>query len=186
MVTIYDVDPNELIEEAAKELQKMDSIQAPDWAPFVKTGHSKERPPVRKDWWYIRAAAVLRKIYRMGPIGVSKLRNMYGGRKNLGVAAEHTYPGSGNIVRKVLQQLEKADLVRQGKIGVHKGRIITPKGKLFLDKIAAKIKGSGKEVKEPSKEAKKEEPKKEAPKADKPKAAKPAEKPKAEETPKNE
>ena len=198
MATIYDIDPTELIEEAAKELQKIDSVKPPIWATFVKTGHSKERPPARNDWWYVRAAAVLRKVYRLGPVGVSKLRGMYGSKKNRGARGEHFYKGSGNAIRKILQQLEKAEFLRQGKIGVHKGRIITPKGKSFLDKIATKLKGSAKEAKVEAKPTEtKEAPKAEAkPKVEakvaeqKPKEKKPeakaAEKPKVEAKPKQE
>jgi small subunit ribosomal protein S19e len=194
MATIYDIEPNELIEAAAKELQSVDAVQPPEWAQFVKTGHSKEKPPVRKDWWYVRAAAVLRKVYRAGPIGVSKLRTMYGGKKNRGVKAEHSYKGSGSVIRKVLQQLEKAEFLRKGKVGVHKGRIITAKGKSFLNKVATKIYGvKGKESKkvEEAKPVEAEKPKVEAPKAETKGAVKEApkeEKPKEEvkEVPKEE
>ncbi len=138
---MYDVDPQELILKTAEELKKVQEIKAPAWAAFVKTGMHKERPPVNSDWWYVRTASVLRKIYRLGPIGVSKLRTEYGGKKNRGVKKEHVYKGSGNIVRKSLQQLEKAGFVKFAEKGVHKGRIITPKGKSFLDKIATQIQG---------------------------------------------
>jgi small subunit ribosomal protein S19e len=167
MATIYDIDPNDLIDEAAKELQKIDSVKPPEWAIFIKTGHSKQRPPVRKDWWYVRAAAILRKVYRRGPIGVSKLKCMYGGKKNKGVGSEHFYKGSGNVIRKILQQLEKAEFLRQGKVGFHKGRIITPKGKKFLDGVATKVQGPKKEVKAEAKPAEtKEAPKVEEKKAE--------------------
>ena len=141
MTTVYDVDAQELILKAAEELKKIPEIKAPAWAPFVKTGMHKERPPVNGEWWYIRTASVLRAIYRMGPIGVSKLRTKYGGKKNRGVKKEHFFKGSGNILRKSLQQLEKAGFVKFADKGVHKGRIITPKGKSFLDKIASQIQG---------------------------------------------
>ena len=141
MTTVYDVDAQELILKAAEELKKIPEIKAPAWAPFVKTGMHKERPPVNSEWWYIRTASVLRAIYRMGPIGVSKLRTKYGGKKNRGVKKEHFFKGSGNILRKSLQQLEKAGFVKFADKGVHKGRIITPKGKSFLDKIASQIQG---------------------------------------------
>ena len=107
MATIYDVDPSELIKKAASNLKKIDAIKEPSWAKFVKTGMSKERPPVELDWWYARAASVLRKVYILGPVGVSKLRRKYGGSKNRGVKPEHFYKGSGNIIRKILQQLER-------------------------------------------------------------------------------
>ena len=139
MTTIYDVDAQELIEKAAEELKKVPEIKAPSWAAFVKTGMHKERAPVDNEWWYKRAASVLRTIYRLGPVGVSKLRTKYGGKKNRGVKKEHFYKGSGSILRKSLQQLEKAGFVKFAEKGVHKGRVITPKGKSFLDKIATQI-----------------------------------------------
>lgn len=138
-MSVYDVPADELITRAAKELKKLNELKPPFWADFVKTGISRERPPINPDWWYTRAASVLRKTSVFGPIGVSKLRVDYGGRKNRGVAGEHTFKGSGNILRKVFQQLEKAGLVKQGKKGNHKGRITTAKGTSFLDKISNQI-----------------------------------------------
>lgn len=165
MVSIYSVDPTKLIEKAAEELRKIDAITPPAWAVFVKTGVSKERPPTQKDWWYIRAAAILRSIYKLGPIGVSKLRVKYGSKRNKGNKPEHFYPASGNIIRKILQQLEKAELIKKGEIGVHKGRVIAPKGKSLLDKSAIIIlKSMPKKVIPKVEESKKEEKKPEEPK----------------------
>lgn len=141
MASIHDVSPNELIERAAVELAKMPEIAPPEWAKFVKTGHFRQRPPVREDWWYVRSAAVLRSVCKLGPIGVAKLRTKYGGIKDRGHKPEKFYRGSGNILRKTLQQLETAQLVKQATIGVHKGRVITPKGKSLLDKLATEIAG---------------------------------------------
>lgn len=139
MAIIYDVDPSELIEKTAVELKKIDTIAPPKWASFVKTSMHKERPPIRDDWWNVRTASILRKVYLLGPIGVSKLRVKYGGRKNRGYKTEHFYKGSGNIVRKILQQLQKAELIKFVEKGVHKGRSITPKGIKLLEGIATEI-----------------------------------------------
>ena len=141
MVTIYDVDPSELILKAADKLKSFETIKAPSWALYVKTGASKERPPLNKDWWHMRVASILRKVCVLGPIGVNKLRVKYGGKKNRGHKPEHFYPGSGNIIRKALQQLEKAGLIIQVEKGVHKGKAITPKGTKFLDSVANEITG---------------------------------------------
>jgi len=141
-MTIYDVDPTELIDEIAKELQKIEEIKPPEWASFVKTGANRERPPARKDWWYVRAASVLRKVRLKGPIGISKLRTLYGGLKNRGHKPEQFRRSSGSILRKILQQMEKAELVKQDKKGVHKGRIITPKGIKLMNSAAKKIGGN--------------------------------------------
>ncbi len=141
MKDIYNVPQNELIEKTALELKKIPSIKPPAWAEFVKTGTHKERPPARDDWWHVRAAAILRTTHKLGPIGVSKLRLKYGGKKNRGVKPEKFYSGSGKIIRTILQQLEEAELVKKAEKGVHKGRIIAPKGISILDKVAAQISG---------------------------------------------
>ena len=134
MATIYDTNVQELLDKVAEALKE--KIKAPEWSIFVKTGMSRERPPENKDWWYIRAASILRKVYLRGPIGTNKLRAKYSGRKNRGYKPEKMYIGSGKIIRVILQQLEKAEFIKQGAKGVHKGRMITPKGKSFLDKLA--------------------------------------------------
>ena len=139
MVSIYDVNPNELIEKTAERLKKIEQIKPPEWADFVKTGRNRERPPVEKDWWFTRTAAVLRSVYKLGPVGVSKLKTKYGGRKNRGVKPERFYRSSGNILRKILQQLESAELVKKGEAKGHKGRVIAPKGASILSKAALEI-----------------------------------------------
>jgi len=157
MVSIYDVDPTELIKKAAEKLKENENIKPPVWADFVKTGRHKERPPAEKGWWYIRAAAVLRSVYKLGPIGVSKLRSKYGGVERRGMQPEHFFKGSGSIIRKVLQQLEKAGYIQKVEKGVKKGRIITPKGKSLLDKTAVIV--SGKQLSPTKLERKKKEKK---------------------------
>ena len=140
MTTVYDVNPNQLIEKVAEVLKKEKLVQSPEWAKYVKTGPAKERPPVNMDWWYYRSASVLRKIYISKPIGVSKLRKKYSSKKNRGHTPEITLRASGKIIRTILQQLEKAELIKFTEKGVHKGRHITPKGKAFLDKLSREIK----------------------------------------------
>jgi len=136
--TPYDVPPSILIERLAKYLKdNIDSVRPPDWAPYVKTGVHAERAPQNPDWWYIRCASLLRKIYIRGPIGVEHLRSEYGGRKDRGTRPEHARKGSGAIIRKALQQLEEAGLVQTIK---GKGRVVTPQGRSLLDSLSADIK----------------------------------------------
>lgn len=134
MATIYDASQEKVIKNAAEALKTV--IKMPDWAKYVKTGAGRERPPEDKDWWYVRAAAVLRKVYLKGPIGVNKLSTAFGNKKNRGYKPEKFYKGSGKVLRVILQQLEEKGLIEKGERGVHKGRIITSKGKSFLDKSA--------------------------------------------------
>jgi len=139
MATLQDVPTESLIMKVATELEKIEQIKPPEWATYAKTGVHKERPPTQDNWWYIRTAAVLRKVYINNNLGVSKLRKVYGGRKNLGHQPEHKRLASGAIIRKVLQQIEAAGFVKSEK---GKGRVITPKGQSFMDKQAKELRNS--------------------------------------------
>ncbi len=134
MVTVFDVESGRLIKAASEELRKEKEIKPPEWAPFVKTGSHNERVPEDPNWWYMRAASIMRKIY-ISPVGVDRLRTVYGGRKNKGYKPEKRRNASGNIIRKCIQQLETAGFVKI----VPKGRGITPKGQKFLDNLAYKV-----------------------------------------------
>ncbi len=139
MVTALDVPADMLIARLATVLKEKysDHVKPPAWAYFVKTGVHKERPPSDQDWWYVRAASILRKLYKSGePIGVGTFRTIYGGRQNRGSAPEHFRKAGGSIPRKILQQLEKAGLVKQVP---GKGRTLTPEGRSLLDRVAKEV-----------------------------------------------
>ncbi len=136
MTTAYDVPAAALISKVAEKLKENDTVNPPEWAPYVKTGAHKELPPTDNDWWYTRCAAVLRTVYTQGPIGVERLRSVYGGIKNMGSAPNHKVKGSGSIAREALQQLEAAGFVRSLK----SGRVVSPKGQSFLDNSAYEVK----------------------------------------------
>ncbi len=138
MVTALEVPADKLIERLALYLKNnVPQVKPPEWAYFVKTGAYKEKPPSDPDWWYYRVASILRKLYKSSePIGIETFRTIYGGRKNYGSAPEHFVKGSGSIVRKILQQLEQARLVRKVR---GKGRILTPQGRALLDRLAFEI-----------------------------------------------
>lgn len=137
MVTALEVPADRLIVKLANYLKEnVPEVKPLVWALFVKTGCFKERPPENPDWWYFRAASILRKLYKAGrPVGLSELRREYGGRKNRGSAPERTYRAPGNAIRKILQQLEQAQLVRKTK----EGRVLTPQGKALLDRLALEV-----------------------------------------------
>ena len=70
------------------------------------------------------------------PVGISRLRTAYGGKKRRGSRPEHFRKGSGAIIRNALGQLEAAGLVKTEE---KKGRTLTPKGRSLLDLTAHKI-----------------------------------------------
>ncbi|KXB06917.1 30S ribosomal protein S19 [candidate division MSBL1 archaeon SCGC-AAA382A20] len=135
-MSIKDVHPQKLTKKLSEELKKWEEVNPPEWSQFAKTGPHKERPPDQTDWWFLRSASVLRHVYEKGPIGVSKLRSLYGGRTDRGSSPEKFRKGSGKIVREILQQLEKAELVKKIK---RKGRKIAPQGMSLLDELAEKL-----------------------------------------------
>ena len=116
--------------------KKNDSIKPPEWSKYTKTGVSQERPPTQPDWWFIRSAAILRKISNQGPIGTQRLRVAYGARKRRGHKGAHHRKAGGKVIRLMLQQLESAGLVKKVDKPI-KGRIITPKGQKILSKASS-------------------------------------------------
>lgn len=136
MTTVYDVPPDILIKRLSEHLHKVPQIKPPSWTLFAKTGAHTERPPIDKNWWYTRCAALLRKVYVKGPIGLTDLRSMYGGNTRVGSAGTHHRAAGGSAIRKALIQLEDAELVskKQGQ-----GRFVSSKGRSLLDKMSTEI-----------------------------------------------
>ena len=150
MTTFYDVPANFLIPALAERLTGHDAIQMPEWADVVKTGSSRERPPSQDNWWHTRGAALLRKIARQGPIGVTALPQEYGGRKNNGSKPNTPGVGSRKVIRALVQQLEDAGLVttQVGRLvepegreptQLYHGRVVTSSGQKLLNDVAHSV-----------------------------------------------
>jgi small subunit ribosomal protein S19e len=136
MTTVYDIPPQMLIATVADKLKGIDAVQPPEWAKFAKTGVHKEAPPEDEDWWYTRAASVLRRVYIDGPVGIQRMRTFYGGKRDRGSNPYQFRKGSGSVLRAVLQQLEAIGYVER----VRGGRRVTSSGQAFLDNIAVSLK----------------------------------------------
>ncbi len=139
MVTLYDAPTEELLDAVADELR--DEVDEPDWRPFAKTGSYAELPPEQEDFFYTRAASVLRTVAVDGPVGVERLRTRYGGKSSgstrYRVAPEHRVDGSGSLIRTILQELGDAGLVERPPDG--KGRVVTAEGRSLLDATAGDV-----------------------------------------------
>lgn len=137
MISPNDVPASKLIEKVAKYLKEnVDAVTPPSWSSMAKTGSHVEKQPQDPNWWYLRSASLMRKIYAHGPIGIEKLRASYGGRKNRGVKPQHAAKSGGSNVRKALQQLEAAGYVE---IVKPRGRRISPQGRKVLQEVAEEL-----------------------------------------------
>jgi small subunit ribosomal protein S19e len=136
MVSVKEVPSQEFAEKLKEELKKIEQIKPPNWMSFAKSGSHRERPPQQADFWYIRAASLLRRLSIEGTVGVERLRTFYGGRRRRGHKPAISKVAGGSIIRKLLQQLESTGLVAKDK----KGRKLTPKGQKLLSSIAKGMK----------------------------------------------
>jgi len=148
MITPYDVEPNKFMDVLAKKLENEYKLEAPKYVNFVKTGSFKERLPEQENFWYIRCASIMRKMYR-SVVGVNKLRNIYGGKKEHSVRTHRHTKAAGSLIRNALQALEGADLVKKiveerrnskdRMVKLVKGRTLTSKGRKLLDSVASSL-----------------------------------------------
>ena len=135
MAKVYDV-PADIFITRLSEILKNEDIPAPEWASFVKTGTHADKPPQNSDWWHVRCATIVRKIYFKGPVSVSELRSMYGGGRPVGYGAAHHKDASGAIIRNAIHGLEKLGYVTKIE---KKGRMLTKQGMQKLDRLATEI-----------------------------------------------
>jgi len=136
------MDGNKINIKLAEKLKEFEEFQEPEFMAFVKSSVARERPSVEENFWFKRAASILRQIYIRGVVGVGRLRTRYGGRKNRGGKPSRFRKGSGKIIRLILQQAEKAELVEKVK-GKKTGRKLTDKGvKLIMEIEGGKSDGN--------------------------------------------
>lgn len=134
MANVYEVDAGEFIKRSAEKL-KSAQLKKPAYIDYVKSGAGRERVPADPDFYYMRCASVLRQVYVNGPIGISTLRTRYGNRKRHTVTRHHHVRAGGSLIKDAFDALEKLGYVKKS----GKGRILTPAGKSFADKVSNEI-----------------------------------------------
>ena len=135
--TVYDIPSDDLIKRTTEYLREtITEVSPPLWSTLAKTSSHLVGPPQSPDYWYTRAASLLRKIYVEKLVGVDHLRKEYGGRTSRGTVGKHKRDGGGAVIRNILKQLEQAGLVETVD---KKGRRLTEKGKSTLDTLAGEV-----------------------------------------------
>ena len=153
MNPVYELDAQEYNEKLAEALKGVEEFEVPEWLGFVKSGPAKERPINEADFWFKRAASMLRQIYKNKVVGVNRFRTKYGSKKNRGMKPERFKKAGGKIIRVILQQCDAAGFTRiaedvKGVRSKKPGRELTVKGKEFMEGVGSE------EVKEDVKESK--------------------------------
>jgi small subunit ribosomal protein S19e len=109
---------------------------------LIKTSHGNELSPLDADWFYYKAAAIVRQIYvsKSRNVGVGTLKTFFGRKKRNGVRPPKFIRSAGKIVRVIVRQLtptfiEPLHVSTENTLGLG----ITKGGRAQLDKIANKV-----------------------------------------------
>jgi len=133
---VKDVAAHDFIVTYAKHLKRTRKVTPPVWSEIVKTGKFKELPPSDPDWFYIRCAAIARRIYITPHIGVGAFKRSFGGSYRRGVRPNVYTTASGAVIHRALKALEKVRIVKKLRTG---GRKLTSLGQRDLDFIAYQV-----------------------------------------------
>ena len=135
-ITVRDVAAAQFIAAYAEVLKNNDKFVVPKWADVVKTGVHKELAPYDPDWYFVRAAAVARKIYLRQGTGVGALKKRFGGAYRRGAAPEKHQDAAGGIIRNILLTLDDLKITEKMPQG---GRKVTRIGQQALDLVAGQV-----------------------------------------------
>ncbi|XP_067934965.1 small ribosomal subunit protein eS19-like [Watersipora subatra] len=136
MPGVKDVDQQKFVVALAAFFKKSGKMKPMNNSDIIKLAHFKQMAPNDPDWFYVRAASIARHLYMRAPCGVGGFTKIYGGSKNRGTRPSLYCRGSGNVARKILQQLEGLKMVEQHEDG---GRRLSSTGRRDLDRIAAQM-----------------------------------------------
>ena len=69
-ITVKDVPADDFINALAEHLKKSQKVMPMENGYYIKTGASREISPHSEDWFYIRCAALARRIFLKPCVGV--------------------------------------------------------------------------------------------------------------------
>ena len=135
-IGVKDVNQAKFTKALAAFLKRSGKVKQPEWADLVKLCSANELCPSDHDWFFVRSASILRRLYCRAPVGITAFTKVYGKIQRRGTAPSHHKRANGNIIRKCLQQMEALGLVDKHANG---GRILTSQGRRDLDRIAYQV-----------------------------------------------
>ena len=135
--TVRDVPANKWVKAMASHFKREGKILVPTCTDFLKTSHGREKAPQNHDWYYYRAAAVLRRIYLRPGTGYGGMSKAFGNKKNKGSKPEATVRAATGPIHWACKSLEGLKLIGKGK---SKGRVLTRTGRKQCDSVAFNVK----------------------------------------------
>eukprot|EP01038_Epipyxis_sp_PR26KG_P007492 gene7492-10208_t len=135
-ITVRDIAAPKFIAAYAEVLKNNDKFVVPKWADLVKTGVSKELAPYDPDWYFVRAAAIVRKIYLRQGTGVGALKKRFGGSYRRGSRPEIHRDAAGGLIRSIMITLDDLKITEKHPNG---GRKISRVGQQALDLVAGQV-----------------------------------------------
>ena len=134
--TIKDVKAFRWIKVMAKHLKQEGKLFVPNCTEYIKTSHGRERAPQNLDWYYIRCAAVLRRVYIRPGVGLGGLSKKFSNKKNRGSRPEIYCKAAKGPLHWCCKSLEGLKLIVKGK---ESGRVLTKEGRKRCDTIASNV-----------------------------------------------
>mmetsp|Transcript_18461 Transcript_18461/g.51795 ORF Transcript_18461/g.51795 Transcript_18461/m.51795 type:complete len:151 (+) Transcript_18461:147-599(+) len=134
---VKDVSANDFIATYAAHLKSNDKLQLPTWVDVVKTAHAKELPPMDEDWYFVRAAAICRRLYSRPDIGIGRFTTLFGTKLRRGQRKERQSKAAAGLIRHICKALEEVGILEKS-ASVKGGRKLTASGQRDMDLIAGR------------------------------------------------
>ncbi|ESU36657.1 SSU ribosomal protein S19E, partial [Giardia duodenalis] len=134
MSSVTRVPADVFINSFAAHLKNRGIIKCPAFTDYVKTGVSRQYAPRDADWFYIKAASVIRHFYISGShsIGVAGLARKYSSLQKGKTTPHHTKRASCKVIRSIVSQFLGQKLLIAGE----RGRHISPNGRKMVEDFA--------------------------------------------------
>jgi small subunit ribosomal protein S19e len=141
----YYAQSNKFIKALADYFREKNLIKVPTWGVYVKCSQSNELSPTDANWFYIKAAAIARRVYitKNKTLGVGTLKRILGKKDRRGSQPNIFSKAAGKIIRNILQQLKKLNYVESYCTAENTtmGLTMTKLGKSQLEMIGNKVNG---------------------------------------------
>ena len=141
--TLRDVSGAKWVKAMAAHLKQSGKLFVPNCTELMKQSHANERAPQNPDWFFLRCAAVLRRVYVRPGTGYGGLSKAFGLKKNNGSRPEKPIKASRGLLHWACRSLEGLKLLQKGK---ESGRVLTREGRRKCDAIAFNVKSGRKAV----------------------------------------